>query len=52
LDDFEEFGAVVSVLACELDEFDCFGDDGAPFRCAGDPDGVAAAELEELFVAE
>jgi hypothetical protein len=51
-DQLEQLVAAVAVLAGELDERLCAGDDGAALGTAEHRHSAAAAELEEALVAE
>jgi hypothetical protein len=46
LDDVEQLGAVVAVLAAELNELDRLGEQRSALGCAADTDPVTWAEFE------
>ena len=52
LDDADELGALVPLVAGEVEEVSGALDHGTSFWCAADGDAAATAELEEPFVAE
>ena len=46
-DDFEQFRAVVAVLAAEGNELDRLGEHRPTVRCSADPDAASLAKLEQ-----